>query len=119
MICKTAVALLIVALTAGCATRGSNYVPMVDTKGVDTAKMAEDVTECQAYAKQRYDEAQGALVGALVGAALGAAVSNKYSGNLTAVGATAGATGSLKGTLESQERIIARCMAGRGYSVLD
>lgn len=119
MMQKTITVLLAAALTSGCATRGSNYVPMIDTKGVDEAKMAQDVTECQAYAKQRYDETQAALFGALLGAAIGASVSNKYSGNLTAAGATAGAGGALKGTQESQERIIMRCMAGRGYSVLD
>ena len=103
----------------GCATRGSNYVPLVDQKTIDPAALQTDIKECQAYAAQRYDEQQAAVVGALFGAAIGAAASNKYSGNLTAVGAAAGAGGALRGTLDSQERIIARCMMGRGYNVLD
>lgn len=106
-------------LLSACATRGSDYVPMVDTKNVDQEALTRDVAECQQYAKQRYDERQAVLVGALIGAAFGAAASNKYSGNLVGVGAAAGAGGAARGTMDSQERIIARCLAGRGYSVLD
>lgn len=116
---RIAAALLGLAALSGCATRGSNYVPLVDQKNVDPQALQIDLRECQAYASQRYDQQQAAVLGALFGAAIGAAASNKYSGNLTAAGAAAGAGGALQGTFESQERIIARCLTGRGYNVLD
>ena len=111
---------LVVALTAGCATRGANYVPLVDMKDRDTATFNQDVTECQQYAKQRLDAAGGAVAGALIGALIGAALSPRgYRNEVAGYGATAGAISGGAQANETQEVIIKRCLAGRGYNVLN
>lgn len=113
-------AIVAIALLAGCATRGANYVPLVDMKDKDPSKFAVDVQECQAYARQRMDAAQGAVAGAMVGALLGALIAprgyrNEVAGRSAALGA-AGAAGEANNT---QEGITKQCLAGRGYNVLN
>lgn len=109
-----------VSLLAGCATSGSNYVPLIDTRGTDPHQVQRDTTECQQFAKQRMDAATGAVAGAIVGALLGAALAPRGHRNYVAgYGATAGALGGGLGANENQQTIIKRCMAGRGYNVLN
>lgn len=117
---KLVIAAVSVALLAGCATRGANYVPLVDMKGKDYDTFDTDVKECQAYAKQRMDGAQGALAGAILGAALGAALAPRgYRNQVAGHGAAAGAlTGGIAAT-DNQETITRRCLFGRGYNVLN
>jgi outer membrane lipoprotein SlyB len=112
------------ALTA-CATRpsGENYQPIIDTKGVDTVRLESDLHECQAYARQVAGAAQqaaaGAVAGALLGAILAAAAGSRYSRNQhAAVGAVAGMSSGAVAGERDQRDIIRRCMAGRGYNVL-
>lgn len=111
---------LIAATLVGCATRGANYVPLVDTKGRDAATLDRDTTECQHFATQRADAATGAVVGAIFGALLGAALMpGGYRNYGARQGIIAGGLGGAFGANESQETIIKRCLAGRGYSVLN
>ena len=56
----------------GCAHTGAGYRPLVDTQGVDMNLYERDLRDCQGYAQQTANAAQGAVVGAVVGAALGA-----------------------------------------------
>lgn len=115
---------LCLALTA-CATRptGENYQPIIDTKGVDAAVLENDLRECQAYAAQVAGAAQravaGAVAGALLGAILAAAAGGRYSRNQhAAVGAVAGMSSGAVAGERDQRDIIRRCLAGRGYNVL-
>ena len=115
---RTFVALITVALSA-CATSGARYVPVVDLRGHSQAQYAADLSKCQQYATQRMDAAQGALIGAIGSAILGAVVSprgyrNEVAGKAALLGAGVGAAGAN----ETQETIIKRCLAGRGYNVL-
>ena len=108
----------------GCATTGSNFAPMVDLQGKTQAQYSTDLADCQVYAKQLADGAQsamaGAVVGALLGVALAAAAGSQYSRTATArVGALTGAVGAGARGNESQQDVIRRCLAGRGYNVLN
>lgn len=106
----------------GCAVqpRGAAYVPLVDMKGRDQASFTKDVKECQIYAQQRMNGAEGAVAGALAGALLGAALAPRGHRNYVAArtGGIGAAAGGARAT-QNQESIIQRCLAGRGYNVLD
>jgi outer membrane lipoprotein SlyB len=109
------------ALTA-CATvpHGAAYVPLADMQGKNPDQFARDVAECQVYAGQRMDAAQGAMVGAVAGALLGAFLAprgyrNEVAGKIGALGALGGAAEAN----DTQETITKRCLAGRGYNVLN
>lgn len=117
---KTLATLAAVSMLAGCATRGANYVPLVDMKDKDSAKFQVDVQECQAYAKQRMDAAQGAVAGAVVGALLGAFLAPRgYRNEVAGKTALLGAAGGAGEANNTQEGITKQCLAGRGYNVLN
>ena len=117
---RTATSLVCLFILSGCATRGANYVPLVDMKGKDQQAFNTDVVECQSYAKQRIDAAQGAVAGAVVGALLGALIAPRgYRNNVAGQTAVAGAAGGAVGANDTQETITKRCLAGRGYNVLN
>jgi outer membrane lipoprotein SlyB len=123
---RYAVIALLLGLT-GCA---QSYQPVVDTKGVDSAKYQQDLYECRQYAEQvspAEKAGEGALIGAAGGAALGAVVGaltgGVGAGEAAAWGAGTGAvvgggTGVYRG-VESQQQIIDNCLRGRGYNVLN
>jgi outer membrane lipoprotein SlyB len=98
----------------------SHPEPIVDTKGVNMAQYQRDLEECQQYAKQvnpAEGVARGAAGGAAVGAAIGAIGGN--AGHGAAIGAiSGGASSGVKGDRERQE-VVKRCLAGRGYKVLN
>jgi hypothetical protein len=106
---------------AACA--GPNYRPLIDSRGVDMNRYEADLRDCQQYAAQTAGAAQhaaaGALIGALLGAALATAAGSRYDARASArVGAVAGGvSGGAQGEM-SQRDISRRCLAGRGYSVL-
>lgn len=114
----------------GCATtpRGADYVPLVDMKGHDANKFATDTQECQAYARQRMSAAQGAMNGAMAGAIAGALIGavlaphgyrNDAAGQVAAFGALGGAATGAVDANDTQESITKKCLAGRGYNVLN
>ena len=112
------------AFLVGCAaTSGANYRPIVDNKGVDLNRYDSDLRECQSYALQTAGAADsaagGALAGALFGAVLAGAAGKNYSKSSSArVGAVSGAVGAGVEGERNQKNIINRCLAGRGYKVL-
>ena len=118
------VAISIIALLSGCAaTTGANYRPIIDSKSIDFNRYEADLRECQAYATQTAGAAESAAAGALAGAVLGgvlaAAAGSRYSRTSTArVGAVSGAVGAGIEGERNQRTIINRCLAGRGYKVL-
>ena len=121
---RTTAAILIAALLGGCANTGAAYRPMIDSGRGNVANYETDLRECQAYAAQvagAADQAMaGAIIGALLGAAIGAAAGgNRYQRNaLSSVGAVEGAAGGAMAGETDQRNVIRRCLAGRGYSVL-
>lgn len=118
---KRAIAMMLaVLMLAGCATRGANYVPLVDMRYKDAAQFQRDVFECQQYAKTRMDAAEGAAMGAIAGGILGALLSPKGQGGQgSRQGAIIGGVGAGAEANNTQETITKRCLAGRGYNVLN
>lgn len=119
------VAVISIALISACANTGANYRPIVDLRGgaVDINRYEADLRECQQYATQTADAATqaavGAAAGAILGALLAAAAGSRYDRHASArVGAVAGAVGGAGSGEHDQREIIRRCLAGRGYSVL-
>lgn len=105
----------------GCATRGANYVPVVDMKYINPQTYANDVRECQVYANQRISAGEAAAVGALFGALLGAVLASgsRYQSQLQTEGAVLGGIGAGASANQTQESIVKRCLAGRGYNILN
>ncbi|WP_234409808.1 glycine zipper family protein [Polynucleobacter acidiphobus] len=110
-------------LLTACA--GADVRPIVDMKGVNEARYEKDLAECQNYAKEASSmgstAAKGAGAGAVVGGLLGLVTGGNTTGIVQAAGAGAvigGAGGAYKGN-ESQEAIVKKCLAGRGYKVLN
>lgn len=94
--------------------------PIIDTKGVDMAKYEKDLAECRQYAKDvsvAEGAARGAAVGAVVGAVAGAISGNADRG--AGYGGISGATQSGLSNKREQEAVVKRCVAGRGYKVLN
>jgi outer membrane lipoprotein SlyB len=117
------VSTLVIFSLAGCANTGANYRPIVDTKNIDFNKYESDLRDCQSFATQTASAGQsaaaGAVAGAVLGAALAAAAGSRYDRTSTArVGALSGAVGAGAEGERNQRNIINRCLAGRGYSVL-
>ncbi len=116
---KKHAAILMAMLTlSGCA---STYRPVVDpTIGRDNYE--QDLLDCRKLAGDDARAGVGAVIGGLAGAAIstlafvgsGLRADHVHRG-MAAVGAIAGGLGAMKG----QRDVIARCMAGRGYSVLE
>jgi len=121
-------------LTACEAPSIAEYEPVVDTFTTDMSSYENDLTQCRSVAseaKVKYDQAASkalvtnVLVGAVTGAAVGSAMS---SGNtdLTQYGAASGASAGAASTANEQliakygpNKIVDRCMANRGYQVLN
>lgn len=118
-----AAGLCAVALTlTGCAATGENYRPIVDTKNA-SGNYENDLRECQQFATQTAGAGQsaatGAVAGAVFGALLAAAAGGGYSrSNSAAVGGITGGVAAGAGGETNQRNIIRRCLAGRGYNVL-
>lgn len=111
--------LLLAALAAGCAAHPD---PIIDTKGVDPERLAEDWDECEAYTEEiimARGVAKGAAVGAAVGAATGAVSSRRDVGEAAGVGAIYGGTRSGLDADREKQKVFKNCMRGRGYRVLN
>lgn len=111
------ISLFIAATLAGCAAHPD---PIVDTKGVDPEKFAQDWDECEKYTEQiliSQGVAKGSATGAVVGA-VGGAISGD-AGEGAAYGALYGGTRSGLDADREKQRVFKRCLAGRGYRVLN
>lgn len=102
------------------ATAGG-YRPVVDPKKCANCDYEADLAQCQAISAENTqitgNAVAGAAGGALTGALLGAML-NIDAGHTAAMGATAGGLQGVGQELQTSNAMIARCMAGRGYSVL-
>jgi outer membrane lipoprotein SlyB len=112
------VILLSISLTA-CATR---IRPVVDTKGIDMHLYSQDLKECQAYA-QASDPASNAVAGAIIGGLIGLAIGKASGAGITneagKVGAVSGAFSGAGEGYKNKKSIVASCLSGRGYHVLN
>jgi outer membrane lipoprotein SlyB len=108
---------VLVLVLAGCAAQPN---PIIDTKGVDMAAYRRDLAECEQYANE-VPMATGAAKGAVAGGAYGAAVGsiNGRAAEGAGTGAITGAAVSMLDADREKQRIVKRCIAGRGYRVLN
>lgn len=94
--------------------------PIIDMQGVDQAALEDDWVDCETYSEEvivAKGAAKGAAGGAVAGAAAGAISGNADSG--AGYGAVWGATRSSVVGAREKERVMKRCMRGRGYRVLN
>lgn len=114
--------LILTAVLAGCATSGAEWVPIVDLRTGQSGNFSNDLASCQGFARQTANAAQGAATGAIAGAVFGALLGAAFGvnpGEMAKFGAISGAVNVAGRAEESQRTIISRCLAGRGYSVLN
>jgi outer membrane lipoprotein SlyB len=126
---KIMMGLLALAMLSGCATQnrgyGANWQPVVDVRAHQQAQYPADLYECQMHATKviAANEAavQGAVAGAIFGALLGAAAggNSRFNSHMAGVGAVSGGVHAAAAAEGGQRGIISRCLAGRGYSVLN
>ena len=111
--------LVITAVIAGCAAHPD---PIIDTKGVDPERLAEDWEECEAYTEEiaiAEGVGKGAALGGAVGAATGAVSNRREVGEAAGVGAIYGGTRSGLEADRGKQKVFKNCMRGRGYRVLN
>jgi hypothetical protein len=99
----------------------TGYRPVVDPASCKGCNYEGDLIQCRAVASDNTNYAGNTLGGAAAGAgaaALIGAIAGVDVGTMAAIGATSGAIGGLGGEAITHNQMIARCMQGRGYSVL-
>ncbi len=100
---------------------GSN--PIIDTQGVNMARYEADLADCQNVADQVQLGRQatvGAVAGAAIGGVFGAVIGDSDTAQRGAgVGAVGGGARGAGRGLQERERVIKRCLMGRGYRVLN
>ena len=109
----------IAALVGACA---SHPEPIIDTKGVNMAVYAQDLSDCQTYSDQVQIEAgmaRGAATGAATGGAVGAVRGRGSAAEDAAVGAVLGASKSGVQGAREKEQVVKNCLRYRGYRVLN
>lgn len=117
------VALSLAACTAPATLQ--TYAPVVDRPG---PRYAADLEDCRALAVTAQDEyndriaadmAANLITGALMGAALGSAYGGQYTRSSAAYGAAAGLASTDTGlATHGPQRIVDRCLAGRGHRIV-
>jgi len=113
--------LLTLTWLAGCAAHPD---PIIDLRGVDREQFEQDWNDCDAYSEE-VSIAEGTAKGAATGAVVGAITGAVIGGNSTTVRRSAGYYGTLGGATSGLEAarekdlVFKRCMAGRGYNVLN
>ena len=112
------------AFLAGCAAPMHSYQPLVDGDTTST-QYQRDLEECRAYAMSKPSAENSAAVGAIVGALAGVALlalgggRGGWGNEVAAVGAAAGGVQGYAEGAQGQQNVVKRCLAGRGYRVLD
>ena len=96
--------------------------PIIDKRGVNQAQYERDLSDCRGFAAEA-DGTRAVIAGAATGGVIGAAAGAILSdGDAASRGAGAGAIlGGTQGALrnvERRQRIVLRCLRGRGYRVL-
>jgi uncharacterized protein YcfJ len=122
---RTLLVLLNTLLLASCASiedlTGNN--PIIDTQGVNLARYETDLGQCQNYADEvaiAQKAGSGAVTGALVGGIFGAVIGDSDTAKKGAgIGAIGGGARGVGDGIRERERVIKRCLIGRGYRVLN
>ena len=113
---------LIVMLALCAACTALEEQPIIDRQGVNQAQFEQDLHECRQYAEEASTGKAvivGATTGAVVGGAVGAVLDNSTAAARGAgTGAILGGTRGGMHNLERRQRIVMRCLQGRGYRVL-
>jgi len=122
MTMKRALIVAVVMFLTACAAPG-NIRPLIDSHGVDLSRYEADLAQCNQYAAQVLGAGERAVIGALVGAGLSALLSGmtgnrNMAGPAARGGALLGAIGGGADGAQSQHQVVTRCLAGRGYRVL-
>ena len=116
-----------VLFTSGCANGYGGYgAPkqiIIDTQGVDMSDYHQDLADCESYARQidvRAETTESVVEGAVGGGVIGAVLGNHETAERSAgAGAILGGVKGNKRARYEQERIVRRCLNGRGYKVLN
>ena len=125
---KTTITIIaICAAIVGCATTGQTgmgYTPIVDLRADQQASYQADLSACTSFANQRLSAGQGAaggaIFGAILGGLLGAALGNgRLAADMAIVGGVTAAGSGAAAAEGTQRDIIRRCLANRGYAILD
>ncbi|MEI7530725.1 MAG: glycine zipper family protein [Betaproteobacteria bacterium] len=117
--------LITLTILVGCANTGSNFKPIIDQKGINMVVYENDLTDCQALSTDTSSAGKKAAMGATGAAAVGALVgvitgdSGKAALQGAGIGAIVGGLSGGAGGMKEQESIIRKCLAGRGYRVLN
>ena len=121
---KTLTIAVAAALLAGCAAPMHSYQPLVDGDTTST-QYQRDLQDCRAYAMTKPSAENSAAAGAIFGALAGVAIL-AVGGGRHGLGNEAAGIGALLGGVEGynkgaqgQQGVVKRCLAGRGYKVLD
>lgn len=99
----------------------SGYRPVVDASICKDCDYETDLAQCQNIASNNTNVTGSAVTNAAIGAgsaALIGAFLDVDPGHMAALGASAGGLQGVGQELGATRGMIARCMAGRGYSVL-
>lgn len=112
------------AFLAGCAAPMHSYQPLVDGDTTST-QYQRDLEECRAYAMTKPSAENSAAVGAVIGALAGVALlalsggRDGWGNEMAGVGALIGGVEGYSKGADGQQGVVKRCLAGRGYRVLD
>ena len=118
---------LVAAITSGCANGYRDYAApkqiIIDSKGVDMDAYYDDLGDCERYAQHvdvSAETTEGVVKGAVLGGVMGAVLGNHKTAERSAgAGAVLGGVKGNQRARHEQERIVRRCLSGRGYRVLN
>ena len=113
----SAITLSAAIILQGCA---STYRPVVDPT-VSPKNYESDLVECRNFAGSDSVPVAITIIGGVIGAGIGilaVAGSGLNSNAIRNTGMAVGAITAGLGAAKEQRNVVARCMAGRGYSVL-
>ncbi|MDA0929258.1 MAG: glycine zipper 2TM domain-containing protein [Proteobacteria bacterium] len=115
--------LCLLILIHGLLACASNRDPVIDPKGVNMLAYQQDLLECRVLGENAQvvaDTATSAVGGAAVGGIIGAAIGNSEAAKRGAgVGAVLGGVRGYRRGISEEDRIVRRCLMGRGYRVLN
>ena len=121
---KTLTITLAAAILVGCAAPMHQYQPLIDG-GTNTEQYQRDLQDCRAYAMTKPSAENSAAAGAIFGALAGVAIlavgggRHGFGNEAAGIGALLGGVEGYNKGAQGQQGIVKRCLAGRGYKVLD
>ena len=123
-IMKIGTLLLSAIILTGCVSKTSDTIfsgskPIIDKKGVDLNAYEVDLKECTEYAND-ISVGRSVLKGSAAGAAIGGVVEVLTDeDDAIEVGAISGGAKSGIKSVRQKERVVKKCLRGRGYRVLN